>query len=134
MRKSYIPNLMIFLALVGTGILIISFLFSFFASVARAQDLQVPPRHHMPSADHEGHEWLKSKRNADGQSCCSGGKSGDCQFVPFDAYTEDAEGGVRYGKFYFPPRNVFPTEDKKGRPNLCIYHGQPRCAFVPRGA
>jgi hypothetical protein len=84
--------------------------------------------------DHENHDWLQFKMNERGQSCCSGGKSGDCQPVEFDAYTEDNKGGVNYGRFYFPPGSVFPTEDRLGRPVLCIWKGQPRCAFVPRGS
>ena len=35
--------------------------------------------------DHENHDWLQFKQNDRGQSCCSGGKSGDCQPVEFDA-------------------------------------------------
>lgn len=83
--------------------------------------------------EHDGHQWLQSKKNAAGQLCCTGGQSGDCQPVPFDSYSEDAEGGVSYGNHYFPPGNVLPTEDHHGRPFMCIFNGQARCAFVPHG-
>lgn len=88
---------------------------------------QAPP-------EHDGHNWLQHKSNAAGQSCCKGGASGDCQPVGFDEYSEDAKGGVTCGRWYFPPGNVLPTEDSLGRPVMCIWNGQPRCAFVPHGS
>lgn len=96
---------------------------AFFMGQASAQ---APP-------EHENHNWLQHKRNESGQSCCKGGHSGDCQPVGFDEYSEDAKGGVKYGRWYFPPGNVLPTEDSLGRPVMCIWNGQPRCAFVPHG-
>lgn len=83
--------------------------------------------------EHGGHQWLQNKYNSAGQNCCSGGQSGDCQPVPFDSYSEDPKGGVNYGNYYFPPGSVLPTEDPQGRPHMCIFNGQARCAFVPRG-
>lgn len=83
--------------------------------------------------EHDGHQWLQNKRTPYGQPCCSGGQSGDCQAVPFDSYSQDAKGGVTYGNYYFEPRAVFPTEDHHGRPFMCIFNGQARCAFIPSG-
>lgn len=88
---------------------------------------QAPP-------EHDGHNWLQHKRNGSGQVCCKGGTSGDCQPVPFDSYTQDQKGGVQFGKYYFSPDRVLPTEDHMGRPFMCIWYGQPRCAFVPYGS
>lgn len=97
---------------------------AFLASPALAQAPQ----------EHENHDWLQHKKNDKGQSCCKGGQSGDCQPVGFDEYREDSKGGVLYDRYYFPPGNVLPTEDPLGRPVMCIWYGQPRCAFVPHGS
>ncbi len=83
--------------------------------------------------EHDGHQWLQNKKTPTGQSCCTGGQSGDCQPVPFDGYTVDAKGGVHFGNHYFAPDRVFPTEDHHGRPFVCIFNGQARCAFIPQG-
>jgi hypothetical protein len=96
--------------------------------------LVAAPAYAQEREHHENHEWLQHKYNDRFQSCCTGGKSGDCKTVPFDAYTESPEGGVNYGKHYFPPGSVMPTEDILGRPIMCIWQGQPRCAFVLRGS
>ena len=82
---------------------------------------------------HDGHDWLQHKMTPGGQPCCKGGQNGDCPPVPFDSYTQDSKGGVHYGKYYFSPDRVFPTEDHMGRPFMCIYADQPRCAFIPSG-
>lgn len=94
------------------------------------------PNHNAPEikGEHENHQWLNNRYNEQGLSCCSGGKSGDCQPVPFSSYTIDKDGGINYEGYHFPKNNVFPTEDKKGRPVICIFNNAPRCAFIPYGA
>jgi len=95
-------------------------------ALATSASAQAPPVH-------ENHNWLQHKKMKAGGSCCSGGQSGDCQPVPFGSYTQDRKGGVTYDGHYFLPENVFPTEDPLGRPVMCIWRGQARCAFIDYG-
>jgi hypothetical protein len=79
---------------------------------------------------HDGHEWLKDKRNGQNIRCCN---DGDCKPVPAETIIENKNGSYDINGYNLPRVNVFPTEDELGRPFLCVDKASNHayCAFIP---